>query len=148
MPLTSKCPIEQGERSKILIMELFRALHHPYIYPVLDLELCNGHALTVLPFNARGSLKDLIYKVKKVRFTRYFAIKVTNIDQLLLKLQSTWNEDYTRKYGTMGTGLPAWQVARFGRQMLEGLLFLKEKGFPPFRHLHSGNVVVQNGVAR
>ncbi|XP_035443643.1 slowpoke-binding protein isoform X2 [Spodoptera frugiperda] len=123
MPLTSKCPIEQGERSKILIMELFRALHHPYIYPVLDLELCNGHALTVLPFNARGSLKDLIYK-------------------------STWNEDYTRKYGTMGTGLPAWQVARFGRQMLEGLLFLKEKGFPPFRHLHSGNVVVQNGVAR
>ncbi|XP_026326304.1 slowpoke-binding protein isoform X2 [Hyposmocoma kahamanoa] len=32
--------------------------------------------------------------------------------------------------------------------MLEGLLFLKEKGFPPFRHLHSGNVVVQNGVAR
>jgi hypothetical protein len=46
-------------------MELFRALHHPYIYPVLDLELCNGHALTVLPFNARGSLKDLIYKVRK-----------------------------------------------------------------------------------
>ncbi|CAH1639324.1 unnamed protein product [Spodoptera littoralis] len=123
MPLTSKCPIEQGERSKTLIMELFRALHHPYIYPVLDLELCNGHALTVLPFNARGSLKDLIYK-------------------------STWNDDYARKYGTMGTGLPAWQVARFGRQMLEGLLFLKEKGFPPFRHLHSGNVVVQNGVAR
>lgn len=63
MPLTSKCPIEQGERTKSLIMELFRALHHPYIYPVLDLELCNGHALTVLPFNARGSLKDLIYKV-------------------------------------------------------------------------------------
>ncbi|CAD0202436.1 unnamed protein product [Chrysodeixis includens] len=123
MPLTSKCPIEQGERSKGLIMELFRALHHPYIYPVLDLELCNGHALTVLPFNARGSLKDLIYK-------------------------STWNDEYGRKYGTAGTGLPAWQVARFGRQMLEGLLFLKEKGFPPFRHLHSGNVVVQNGVAR
>ncbi|XP_075980590.1 slowpoke binding protein isoform X2 [Anticarsia gemmatalis] len=123
MPLTNKCPIEQGERSKTLIMELFRALHHPYIYPVLDLELCNGHALAVLPFNSRGSLRDLIYK-------------------------STWNEEYSRKYGTAGTGLPAWQVARFGRQMLEGLMFLKEKGFPPFRHLHSGNVVVQNGVAR
>lgn len=62
--------------------------------------------------------------------------------------QSTWNDEYSRKYGSVGTGLPAWQVARFGRQMLEGLLFLKEKGFPPFRHLHSGNVVVQNGVAR
>ncbi|KAJ2940395.1 hypothetical protein O0L34_g74 [Tuta absoluta] len=123
MPLTNKCPIDTCDRSRGLILELFRALHHPYIYPVLDLELTSGHALTVMPFNARGSLKDLIYK-------------------------STWNEEYSRKYGSVGTGLPAWQVARFGRQMLEGLLFLKEKGFPPFRHLHSGNVVVQNGVAR
>ncbi|XP_060804906.1 slowpoke-binding protein [Amyelois transitella] len=123
MPLTNKCPIDPSERSRGLIMELFRALHHPYICPVLDLELCSGHALAVLPFNARGSLKDLIYKCN-------------------------WNEEYSRKYGSVGTGLPAQQVARFGRQMLEGLMFLKEKGFPPFRHLHSGNVVVQNGVAR
>ncbi|CAH0725483.1 unnamed protein product, partial [Brenthis ino] len=123
MPLSSKCPIEPNERSRGLIMELFRALHHPYIYPVLDVELCNGHALTVLPYNSQGSLKDLLYK-------------------------STWSEEYSRKYGSRGTGLPPTQVARFGRQMLEGLLFLKEKGFPPFRHLHTGNVVVQNGVAR
>ncbi|XP_053610913.1 slowpoke-binding protein isoform X2 [Plodia interpunctella] len=123
MPLTNKCPVEPSERSRGLIMELFRALHHPYICPVLDLELCSGHALAVLPFNARGSLKDLIYK-------------------------SNWNDEYSRKYGAVGAGLPAPQVARFGRQMLEGLMFLKEKGFPPFRHLHSGNVVVQNGVAR
>ncbi|XP_073962134.1 slowpoke-binding protein-like isoform X2 [Choristoneura fumiferana] len=123
MPLTSKCPIEFGERTRALVMEMFRGLHHPYIYPVLDLEVCSAHALTVMPFNARGSLKDLIYK-------------------------STWNDEYSRKYESGGTGLPAWQVARFGRQMLEGLMFLKEKGFPPFRHLHSGNVMVQNGVAR
>ncbi|CAH2093211.1 unnamed protein product [Euphydryas editha] len=123
LPLSSKCPIEQNEHSRGLIMELFRALHHPYIYPVLDLELCNGHVLAVLPYNAKGSLKDLIYK-------------------------STWSDDYSRKYSSTGTGLPATQVARFGRQILEGLLFLKEKGFPPFRHLHSGNVMVQNGVAR
>ncbi|CAG9129554.1 unnamed protein product [Plutella xylostella] len=123
MPLTSKCPIEPNDQARSLIIELFRALHHPYIYPVLDLEMCNGHALSVMPFNARGSLKDLIYK-------------------------STWNEDYGRKYVSVDNGLPAWQVARFGRQMLEGLLFLKEKGFPPFRHLHAGNVMVQNGVAR
>ncbi|XP_063626250.1 slowpoke-binding protein-like [Cydia splendana] len=123
MPLPSKCPIEFSERSRALIVELFRSVHHPYIYPVLGLEAFSGHALTVMPFNARGSLKDLIYK-------------------------STWNEDYSRKYDSGGTGLPAWQVARFGRQILEGLTFLREKGFPPFRHLHSGNVMVQNGVAR
>ncbi|XP_047992487.1 slowpoke-binding protein isoform X2 [Leguminivora glycinivorella] len=123
MPLPSKCPVEFNERSRSLIVELFRSVHHPYIYPVLDLEAFSGHALTVMPFNARGSLKDLIYK-------------------------STWNEEYCRKYDSGGTGLPAWQVARFGRQILEGLTFLREKGFPPFRHLHTGNVMVQNGVAR
>ncbi|XP_052743401.1 slowpoke-binding protein isoform X1 [Bicyclus anynana] len=123
MPLTSQCPIEPNETSRGLIMELFRALHHPYIYPVLDVELCSGHALAVLPYCSRGSLKDLIYK-------------------------STWNDEYLRKYDAVGVGLPPTQVARFGRQILEGLLFLKEKGFPPFRHLHTGNVMVQNGVAR
>lgn len=35
-----------------------------------------------------------------------------------------------------------------GRQILEALVFLKERGFPTVTHLHSGNVVVQNGVAR
>ncbi|CAF4878477.1 unnamed protein product [Pieris macdunnoughi] len=123
MPLTSQCPIEPSERTQGLIMELFRGLHHPYIYPVLDLELCNGHALVVTPFNSTGSLKDLIYK-------------------------STWSDEYVKKYTSAGTGLPASQVARFGRQILEALLFLKDKGFPPFKHLHSGNVIVQNGVAR
>ncbi|CAG4942635.1 unnamed protein product [Parnassius apollo] len=123
VPLTIECPLEDGACSRELVVELFRALHHPYIYPVLELQLCSGHALTILPFNAKGSLKDVIYK-------------------------STWHEEYHKKYNQSGTGLPAWQVATFGRQILEGLLFLKEKGFPPFRHLHSGNVVVQNGVAR
>ena len=35
-----------------------------------------------------------------------------------------------------------------GRQVLEALVFLKERGFPTVIHLHSGNVLVQNGVAR
>lgn len=35
-----------------------------------------------------------------------------------------------------------------GRQMLEALIFLRERGFPTVTHLHSGNVVIQNGVAR
>lgn len=35
-----------------------------------------------------------------------------------------------------------------GRQILEALIFLKERGFPTVIHLHSGNVLIQNGVAR
>ncbi|XP_041982298.1 slowpoke-binding protein [Aricia agestis] len=123
IPLPPNCVVEASEHTRGLMLELFRALHHPYIYPVLDLELRSGHALAVIPYNPSGSLKDLIYK-------------------------STWSEEYSRKYTATGAGLPVSQVARFGRQLLEGLLFLREKGFPPFCHLHTGNVILQNGVAR
>lgn len=39
-------------------------------------------------------------------------------------------------------------MQRLGRQILEALLFLRERGFPAHGHLHSGNVILQNGVAR
>lgn len=58
---TSECP--QG-----ILMELLGSLQHPYIYPILDLGFHNTdthhYACLVMPFNPRGSLKDLIYKVK------------------------------------------------------------------------------------
>lgn len=42
----------------------------------------------------------------------------------------------------------SFQVQCLGRQILEALLFLRSKHFPSFYHLHSGNVIIQNGVAR
>lgn len=39
-------------------------------------------------------------------------------------------------------------MQRFGRHILEALLFLRERGIPSHGHLHSGNVILQNGVAR
>ena len=45
-------------------------------------------------------------------------------------------------------GLPMSQVQRLGRQILEALLFLRDRGIPSHGHLHSGNVIIQNGVAR
>ncbi|XP_049536053.1 uncharacterized protein LOC125951333 isoform X2 [Anopheles darlingi] len=116
----SECP--QG-----VLMELLGSLQHPYIYPVLDLGFfpSDSHQYTslVMPFNPRGSLKDLIYK-------------------------SQWNEPWSRKYARKSTCLPISQVQRLGRQILEALLFLRERGIPSHGHLHSGNVILQNGVAR
>lgn len=40
------------------------------------------------------------------------------------------------------------QVQCLGRQILEALLFLRNRHFPSFYYLHSGNVIIQNGVAR
>lgn len=52
-------------------MELLGSLQHPYIYPVLDLGFLyansTNYACLVMPFNLRGSLKDLIYKVRMHR---------------------------------------------------------------------------------
>ncbi|KAK7867344.1 hypothetical protein R5R35_001119 [Gryllus longicercus] len=127
VPRAAACPLACSPATRATILELFLALQHPYIYPVLDLDFREAtgqsYVILVLPFNSKGSLKDLIYK-------------------------SRWQDDWSQKYGQRSEGLPVWQVQRLGRQILEALLFLKERGFPPCGHLHSGNVILQNGVAR
>lgn len=68
----SECP-------KGVLMELLGSLQHPYIYPVLDLGFLyansTNYACLVMPFNLRGSLKDLIYKVNSP-FYLLFVVKV------------------------------------------------------------------------
>ncbi|XP_055545831.1 uncharacterized protein LOC129730492 isoform X3 [Wyeomyia smithii] len=131
LPLPSDCialeELPPSECPQGVLMELLGSLQHPYIYPVLDLGFfptdTHHYACLVMPFNPRGSLKDLIYK-------------------------SQWNEPWSRKYTRKSTCLPLSQVQRLGRQILEALLFLKERGIPSHGHLHSGNVILQNGVAR
>lgn len=60
-------PSDDIENPKGVLMELLGSLQHPYIYPVLDLgflhTVTNHYACLVTPFNPRGSLKDLIFKV-------------------------------------------------------------------------------------
>ncbi|KAH8328202.1 hypothetical protein KR067_006040, partial [Drosophila pandora] len=131
LPLPPDCvafeDLPPNECARDILMELLGSLHHPYIYPVLDLGFLRNssynYACLVTPFNSRGSLKDLIYKAQ-------------------------WNEPWAKKYTRKPNGLPVSQVQRLGRQILEALLFLKERGFPLHGHLHSGNVILQNGAAR
>nr|CAD7409058.1 unnamed protein product [Timema cristinae] len=127
VPRGPNCPIQCNPSTRDTILNLFLALQHPYIYPVLDLDFrdvaTQTYVILVLPFNNKGSLKDLIYKSK-------------------------WQDDWGQKYSQRSAGLPLSQVQRLGRQVLEALLFLKDRGFPPCSHLHSGNIILQNGVAR
>lgn len=127
VPRDSKCPIRCDPETRSVILDLFLALQHPYIYPILDVNFReignNTYIFTTLPLNEKGSLKDFIYK-------------------------SQWQENWRQKYFQRASGLPISQVQRLGRQILEALLFLRERGFPPCGHFHSGNIVLQNGVAR
>lgn len=71
IPLPANCvaleELSTFNSPKGVLMELLGSLQHPYIYPVLDLGIFNSNqshcACLVMPVNARGSLKDLIYKV-------------------------------------------------------------------------------------
>lgn len=129
VPLNRNCLLSICPSTKDILNNLFLALQHPYICPVFDLEFLEYESQTyvilVQPIS-QGSLKDLIYGIER----------------------SGWNEDWGQKYGSRGKGLPLPQVQQMGRQVLEALIFLKERGFPTVTHLHSGNVLVQNGVAR
>ncbi|XP_054267498.1 slowpoke-binding protein isoform X2 [Macrosteles quadrilineatus] len=169
VPKSSNCPIPTDADTRQVILDLFLALQHPYIYPVLDLEFREGvqanqtFIVLVLPFNTKGSLKDLIYKntclhdfcfLTKRQRTAPSSGKRKRIFGLPTRREhkrcahSSWQDDWCDKYGQRSDGLPISQVQRLGRQILEALLFLKERGFPCCSHLHSGNVILQNGVAR
>lgn len=127
VPRGSNCPVNCTADTRKVILDMFVALQHPYIYPVLDLNFKDvgdeTFVLVVLPYNERGSLKDFIYKTR-------------------------WQDDWRHKYSQRSSGLPISQIQRLGRQILEALLFLRDKGFPPCSHIHTGNIVLQNGVAR
>ncbi|KAG5885642.1 hypothetical protein JTB14_012071 [Gonioctena quinquepunctata] len=121
--LPSTCLISPSQATRDTLLELFRGLQHPYIHPVLDIEFWEEGAAIISPLNPSGSLKELIYS-------------------------SVWHNEYDKKYVSRGEGLSIRTVQCLGRQILEGLLFLKNRYFPPFYHLHAGNVIIQNGVAR
>ncbi|KYN21007.1 PREDICTED: slowpoke-binding protein isoform X1 [Trachymyrmex cornetzi] len=129
VPLNRSCPLTACPSTKDILNNLFLALQHPYICPVFHVDFLEyedqTYIVLVQPIN-QGSLKDLIYGIER----------------------NCWNEDWIHKYAARGKGLKLPQVQRMGRQILEALVFLKERGFPTVTHLHSGNVVIQNGVAR
>ena len=64
-----------ADTTRTALVDLFTALQHPYIYPILDVDFVYGMTastyddsarpalISVFPFNSKGSLKDLIYRV-------------------------------------------------------------------------------------
>ncbi|XP_045102653.1 slowpoke-binding protein-like [Portunus trituberculatus] len=134
-PYDEHCPIPMTHGTREALIELFQALHHPCIYPVLDVDFANisshTYIVTIIPHNNKGTLKDLIYR------------KLNDGAS-----QSHWQDDWVEKYQQRSSGLLVGQVQRLGLQVLEALLFLQDRGFPHCGHLHSGNLVLQNGVAR
>jgi serine/threonine protein kinase len=71
--------------------------------------------------SSKGSLKDAIYKSNPI-------------------------QPFRKKYERTGTPLSLDKIAKYGRQILEGIKFLKSKNLP-YRNLHTGNVIIEDGRA-
>ncbi|XP_052278668.1 PX domain-containing protein kinase-like protein isoform X2 [Dreissena polymorpha] len=104
------------------LMNLLCDIKHPHIMsPSLSMSNESG-GLVIRPFGEKGTLKDIICKSKpKNHFLKKYAtapVKITRMD------------------------LNA--VRTFGRQILETLRLLHEKGLP-YGNLHTGNLVVIGG---
>ncbi|KFW96957.1 PX domain-containing protein kinase-like, partial [Phalacrocorax carbo] len=97
---------------------------HPYIYKITFATANESSALVIRPFSEKGTLKDLIHKAKP-------------------------KDPYLKKYCNPKKiqGLELQQIKTYGRQILEVLKFLHEKGFP-YGHLHSANVMLDGDTCK
>ncbi|XP_031549195.1 slowpoke-binding protein-like [Actinia tenebrosa] len=124
-PWSQHCILPCNKMTKKTLSELFSLLKHPYIFPVLNVDIMLDHKLVVIiqPYNQAGSLKDLIYC-------------------------SHPNSAWLDKYEIKGKHLTNSKIKNYGRQILEGLIYLQDKGLPQCTHVHTGNVLLVNGVCK
>lgn len=108
------------DKEMLAIIKSLNQIQHPFIQPIV-LSLCTDvGGLFVRACNKTGSIRDLLCGAKA-------------------KLS------FMKKYGNPKGHKPLdiKQVALYGRQILEALKFLHDKGLP-YGHLHTGNVVIDN----
>lgn len=96
---------------------------HPYIVPSVSSVATEAGVCVVRPLFPQGSVRDMIHQArpKGSAVFKYSGDKVVSIDEK--------------------------KCAVYGRQILEALLFLHEKGLG-HGHVHTGNMVIENNVCR
>ncbi|XP_051977820.1 PX domain-containing protein kinase-like protein isoform X3 [Xyrauchen texanus] len=105
-------------------MKLLPTLSHPNISPVSFAITNESSALVIRVFSEKGTLRDHICKVKP-------------------------KEPFLKKYCNPKKieGLELQQIRTYGKQILEALKFLHDKGFP-YGHLHASNVLIEENTCK
>ncbi|KAK8396825.1 hypothetical protein O3P69_005059 [Scylla paramamosain] len=96
---------------------------HPYIVPSVSSVATEVGVCVVRPWFPQGSLRDMIHQVRP----KGSALVKYSGDKLIAVAEK--------------------KCAVFGRQILEALLFLHEKGLG-HGHVHTGNMVLENNVCQ
>ncbi|XP_011207308.2 PX domain-containing protein kinase-like protein isoform X1 [Bactrocera dorsalis] len=100
------------------ILKSLLGLQHPHIEPIVYAAHNENGCIAVRRFYKQGTLKDIL-------------------------CMATPKNPFLSKYGNPKgrTALTMKQVAIYGRQILEALIFIHSKGYP-YGHLHAGNIVI------
>nr|XP_022297327.1 PX domain-containing protein kinase-like protein isoform X2 [Crassostrea virginica] len=112
------------EKELNAIMKLLPTIQHPNISPVVFSTTTESGGLAIRAFQEKGTLRDAVCKCKpKNHFLKKYANpkSCTTLDLNAVKI--------------------------VGKQILEALKFLHEKGLP-YGHLHAGNVIMDGGNCR
>ncbi|KAH8254476.1 hypothetical protein KR032_010365 [Drosophila birchii] len=101
------------------ILKSLMGLQHPHIEPVIFAGHTESGCLVIRKFHKHGTLKDVL-------------------------CMATPKNPFLSKYGNPKgrTALSMKQVATYGKQILEALIFLHSKGYAYAGHLHAGNIVI------
>lgn len=107
-----------------LVLKSMANINHPFLEKLEYLHFGDGGCFVIRQFHQNGSLRDLICCTKpKLSFLRkYGNRKHTNV-------------------------LSMREIALYGWQILEALIFLQEKGIP-YGHLHIGNIIIVDNAIR
>ncbi|XP_067271708.1 PX domain-containing protein kinase-like protein isoform X2 [Pseudorasbora parva] len=105
-------------------MKLLPTFSHSNIAAVSFATSSESSALVIRVFSEKGTLRDHICKVKP-------------------------KEPFLKKYCNPKKiqGLELLQIRTYGRQILEALKFLHDKGFP-YGHLHASNVLIEENTCK
>ncbi|XP_039547234.1 PX domain-containing protein kinase-like protein isoform X2 [Pimephales promelas] len=105
-------------------MKLLPTFSHSNISAVSFATSSESSALVIRVFSEKGTLRDHICKVKP-------------------------KEPFLKKYCNPKKiqGLELQQIRTYGRQILEALKFLHDKGFP-YGHLHASNVLIEENTCK
>ncbi|XP_037827498.1 PX domain-containing protein kinase-like protein [Lucilia sericata] len=106
------------------ILKSLMNLQHPHIESIVYAGHNENGCLVIRKFHKHGTLKDIL-------------------------CMATPKNPFLSKYGNPKgrTALSMKQVATYGKQILEALIFLHSKGYP-YGHLHSGNIVILDDSVR
>ncbi|XP_041350075.1 PX domain-containing protein kinase-like protein isoform X2 [Gigantopelta aegis] len=112
------------EKELSALMKFLPTIQHPFLHPILYATTNETGGMVTRSFNENGSLRDIICKCKpKGHFMKKYSLSKAP------------------------SGLDVQCIKTYGKQILEALKYMQDKGFP-YGHLHAGNVFVEKNVCR